>query len=158
MACFQGGYVYLWHQPVQTHKVGDRQARTDWSDPWYCLLSVHQNLFLAAAAPVKIPKVKACLCLHSTVSTPWDCSTCLTVHSLADLFIPTPFVLIWESDFVVSWLYLVSSVSWRATPELSCSWKQKEELWLDVGCRKSLKLTSVRGKEMTFYSLSWWWH
>ena len=22
MACFQGGYVYLWHQPVQTHKVG----------------------------------------------------------------------------------------------------------------------------------------
>ena len=55
------------------------------------------KLFLAAAAPVKRSKVKACLCLHSTVSTLWDCSTCLTVHSLADLFIPIPFVLIWES-------------------------------------------------------------
>ena len=45
-------------------------------------------------------------------------------------------------------------------------WKEKTErvtrqyfTWiLDMGCRKSLKLTSVRGKEMTLYSLSWWWH
>ena len=116
------------------------------------------KLFLAAAAPVKIPKVKACLCLHSTVSTPWDCSTCLTVHSLADLFIPTPFVLIWESDFVMSWLYLVSSVSWRATPRTVMFMRKKRRVVVDMGCRKSLKLTSVRGKEMTLYSLSWWWH
>ena len=28
----------------------------------------------------------------------------------------------------------------------------------DLGCRKSFQLTSVRGKEVTHYSLSWWWH
>ena len=58
----------------------------------------------------------------------------------------------------MSWLYLVRSVSWRATPITVMFLRQKQELWLDMGCRKSLKLTSVRGKEMTLYSLSWWWH
>ena len=28
----------------------------------------------------------------------------------------------------------------------------------DLGCRKSFQLTSVRCKEMTLYSLAWWWH
>ena len=56
----------------------------------------------------------------------------------------------------MSWLYLVSSVSWRATPRTVLFLRTKEELCLDMGCRKSLKLTSVRGKEMYLYSLSWW--
>ena len=98
------------------------------------------KLFLAAAAPVKIPKVKACLCLHSTVSTPWDCSTCLTVHSLADLFIPTPFVLIWESDFVMSWLYLVSSVSWRATPRTVMFMRKKRRVVVGYGLSEEFKV------------------
>ena len=67
-------------QPVQTHKVGIGKR-----EPIEVTLDiVHSRspkLFLAAAAPVKRSKVKACLCLHSTVSTLWDCSTCLTVHS-----------------------------------------------------------------------------
>ena len=35
--------------------------------------------------------------LYSAVSSPWDCSKCITFHPLADLFIPTPFRLLWEA-------------------------------------------------------------
>ena len=87
-------FVNLRHQPVPTHKVGIGK-----SDPIEVILFIlgPPKLFLATAVPVTRPQVKVCLYLHSTVSSPWDCSTCLTVHPLADLFIPTTSQLLREA-------------------------------------------------------------
>ena len=59
---------------------------------------------------------------------------------LADLFIPTPFVLIWESDFVMSLLYVVSSVSWRATPRTVMFLRTKTRVVVGYGLSEEFKV------------------
>ena len=56
------------------------------------------------------------------------------------------------------WLYLVSSVSWRATLRTVMFLRTKRRVVVGYGLSEELKLTSVRCKEMTLYSLEWWWH
>ena len=58
----------------------------------------------------------------------------------------------------MSLLYVVSSVSWRATPRIVMFLRTKTRVVVGYGLSEEFKVTSVRGKEMTLYSLSWWWH
>ena len=57
-----------------------------------------------------------------------------------DLFIPIPFVLIWESGFVMSWLYLVSTVSWRATPRTVMFLRTKRRVVVGYGLSEEFKV------------------
>ena len=85
----------LLHIPMQTHKVGICN-----SDP------IEVTLDTVYSRSIKIVSGYSNTCkktsskgtlLYSTLSIPWDCSTCLSVHPLVHLFIPTPSQLLWKA-------------------------------------------------------------
>ena len=85
----------LWHLPVQTHKVGIGNSD-----------SIKVTLDIVYSRSIKIVSGYSSTCkktsskgtlLYITLSSPWDCSTCLPVHPLVYLFIPTPSQLLWKA-------------------------------------------------------------